>query len=138
MRYQVVVADDWKQLTQQLTNLTGKQPLPARWTFGNFSSRFGYHSEQEARNVVSEFRKQQIPLDAIVFDLYWFGKDIQGTLGNFEFFRDSFPNGEQMIADFRKQNVKTVLITEPFVLTTSKNWQEADQKKILGFHNFFL
>lgn len=132
MRYQVVVADDWKQLTQQLTNLTGKQPLPARWTFGNFSSRFGYHSEQEARNVVSEFRKQQIPLDAIVFDLYWFGKDIQGTLGNFEFFRDSFPNGEQMIADFRKQNVKTVLITEPFVLTTSKNWQEADQKKILG------
>ena len=132
MRYQVVVADDWKQLTEQLTNLTGRQPLPARWTLGNFSSRFGYHSEQEARAVVNEFRKQQIPLDAIVFDLYWFGRDIQGTLGNFEFFRDSFPNGEQMIADFRKQNVKTVLITEPFVLTTSKNWQAADQKKILG------
>lgn len=37
-----------------------------------------------------------------------------------------------MIADFRKQNVKTVLITEPFVLTTSKNWQEANQKRILG------
>ena len=132
MRYQVIVADDWKQLTEQLTNLTGKQPLPARWTLGNFSSRFGYHSEQEARAVVNEFRKQQIPLDAIVFDLYWFGKDIQGTLGNFEFYRDSFPNGEQMIADFRKQNVKSVLITEPFVLTTSKNWQAADQKKILG------
>ncbi len=132
MRYQVIVADDWKQLTEQLTNLTGRQPLPARWTLGNFSSRFGYHSEQEARAVVNEFRKQQIPLDAIVFDLYWFGKDIQGTLGNFEFFRDSFPNGEQMIADFRNQNVRTVLITEPFVLTTSKNWQEADQKRILG------
>ncbi|MFM6946302.1 MAG: TIM-barrel domain-containing protein [Flavobacteriales bacterium] len=132
MRYQVIVADDWKKLTEQLTILTGRQPLPARWTLGNFSSRFGYHSEQEARAVVNEFRKQQIPLDAIVFDLYWFGKDIQGTLGNFEFFRDSFPNGEQMIADFRKQNVKTVLITEPFVLTTSKNWQEANQKKILG------
>ncbi|MFM8597027.1 MAG: TIM-barrel domain-containing protein [Flavobacteriales bacterium] len=132
MRYQVIVADDWKQLTEQLTNLTGRQPLPARWTLGNFSSRFGYHSEQEARAVVNEFRKQQIPLDAIVFDLYWFGKDIQGTLGNFEFFRDSFPNGEQMIADFRKQNVKTVLITEPFVLTTSKKWNEADQMKILG------
>ena len=132
MRYQVIVADDWKQLTEQLTNLTGKQTLPARWTLGNFSSRFGYHSEQEARSVVNEFRKQLIPLDAIVFDLYWFGRDIQGTLGNFEFYRDSFPNGEQMIADFRKQNVKTVLITEPFVLTTSKNWQAADQKKILG------
>ena len=132
MRYQVVFSDNWKDLTTSLTSLLGRQPLPARWTLGNFSSRFGYHSEAEAKNVVAEFKKQQIPLDAIVFDLYWFGKDIQGTLGNFEFFRDSFPNGEQMIADFKSQNVKTVLITEPFVLTTSKKWQEADQYKLLG------
>ncbi|MFM7006687.1 MAG: TIM-barrel domain-containing protein [Flavobacteriales bacterium] len=132
LRYQVIFSDDWKDLTTSLTALLGHQPLPARWTLGNFSSRFGYHSETEAKQVVAEFKKQQIPLDAIVFDLYWFGKDIQGTLGNFEFFRDSFPNGEQMIADFRSQNVKTVLITEPFVLTTSKNWKEADQYKLLG------
>lgn len=132
MRYQVIFSDNWKDLTTSLTTLLGRQPLPARWTLGNFSSRFGYHSEAEAKNVVAEFKKQQIPLDAIVFDLYWFGKDIQGTLGNFEFFRDSFPNGEQMIADFKSQNVKTVLITEPFVLTTSKTWQEADQYKLLG------
>ena len=132
LRYQVVFSDNWKDLTSSLTALLGRQPLPARWTLGNFASRFGYHSETEAQRVVAEFRKQQIPLDAIVFDLYWFGKDIQGTLGNFEFFRDSFPNGERMIADFRSQNVKTILITEPFVLTTSKKWQEADRLKLLG------
>jgi oligosaccharide 4-alpha-D-glucosyltransferase len=132
LRYQVIFSDDWKDLSYHLTSLLGRQPMPARWTLGNFSSRFGYHSEQEARMVVDEFRKEQIPLDAIVFDLYWFGKDIQGTLGNFEFYRDSFPNGEQMISDFREQNVKTILITEPFVLTTSKNWQVADKQKLLG------
>lgn len=132
MRYQVVFSDNWKDLTTSLTALLGRQPMPARWTLGNFSSRFGYHSEAEAKQVVAAFKKEQIPLDAIVFDLYWFGKDIQGTLGNFEFYRDSFPNGEQMIADFRSQNVKTVLITEPFVLTTSKTWKEAEQKKLLG------
>lgn len=132
MRYQVIFSDNWKDLTTSLTTLLGRQPLPARWTLGNFSSRFGYHSEAEAKQVVAEFKKQQIPLDAIVFDLYWFGKDIQGTLGNFEFFKDSFPNGVQMIGDFKSQNVKTILITEPFVLTTSKTWQEADQYKLLG------
>lgn len=132
MRYQVIFSDHCKDLTTSLTALLGRQPLPARWTLGNFSSRFGYHSETEAQQVVAAFRKEQIPLDAIVFDLYWFGKDIQGTLGNFEFFRDSFPNGEQMIADFRSQNVKTVLITEPFVLTTSRTWKDAEQKKLLG------
>jgi alpha-glucosidase (family GH31 glycosyl hydrolase) len=132
MRYQVIAADNWKNLSENMTALLGHQPLPARWTLGNFASRFGYHSEQEARAVVSAFQKEQIPLDAIIFDLYWFGKDIQGTLGNLDFYRDSFPNGEQMIADFRSQNIKTILITEPFILTTSKKWPEADRYKLLG------
>jgi len=130
--YQVIIGDDWKDLTKEYTYLTGRQPLPPRWLFGNFASRFGYHSEQEARNVVQQYKDEKIPLDAIVFDLYWFGKDIQGTLGNFSFYRDSFPNGEQMVFDFRKQNVKTVLITEPFVLTTSAKWKEAVDQQVLA------
>lgn len=134
--YQVVVGDDWKDLLKEYTFLTGRQPMPPRWAFGNFASRFGYHSEAEARNVVDQFRKDSIPLDAIIFDLYWFGKDIQGTLGNLEFYKDSFPSPEKMISDFRSQNVKTVLITEPFILTTSKKWQEAVDKKLLGMNDF--
>ncbi|MFM8242746.1 MAG: TIM-barrel domain-containing protein, partial [Crocinitomicaceae bacterium] len=130
--YQVIIGEDWKDLTKEYTYLTGRQPLPPRWMFGNFASRFGYHSEQEARNVVQKYKDEKIPLDAIIFDLYWFGKDIQGTLGNLTFYRDSFPNGEQMIFDFRKENVKTVLITEPFILTTSSKWKEAVEKEILA------
>ena len=130
--YQVIVGDDWKDLLSEYTNLTGHQPMPPRWAFGNFASRFGYHSEAEARNVVNQFRKDSIPLDAIIFDLYWFGKEIQGTLGNFSFYTDSFPHPKEMITDFKDQGVKTVLITEPFILITSKKWQEASDKKILG------
>ncbi len=130
--YQVIVGDDWKDLLAEYTNLTGHQPLPPRWVFGNFASRFGYHSEEEARNVVNQFRKDSIPLDAIIFDLYWFGKEIQGTLGNLSFYTDSFPHPKEMISDFKNQGVKTVLITEPFILTTSKKWQEVSDKKLLG------
>ena len=129
--YQVIAADNWKELVTSYTSLTGRQPLPPRWAFGNFASRFGYHSEQEARTVVSKFKADSIPLDAIVFDLYWFGTTIQGTLGNFEFHRDSFPNPKQMISDFKNTGVKTVLITEPFILTTSKTWEETKAKKLL-------
>ena len=130
--YQVIVGDDWKDLLSEYTDLTGHQPMPPRWAFGNFASRFGYHSEAEARNVVNQFRKDSIPLDAIIFDLYWFGKEIQGTLGNLAFDTDSFPHPKEMINDFKNQGVKTVLITEPFILTTSKKWQEAVDKQILG------
>lgn len=130
--YQVIIGEDWKDLTKEYTYLTGRQPLPPRWMFGNFASRFGYHSEEEARNVVQMYKDENIPLDAIIFDLYWFGKDIQGTLGNLSFYRDSFPNAEQMIFDFRKENIKTVLITEPFILTTSSKWKEAVEKEVLA------
>ncbi len=130
--YQVIVGDDWKDLVENETALLGRQPMPPRWMFGNFASRFGYHSQAEAEKVVEKFRKDSIPLDAIIFDLYWFGKEIQGTLGNLEFYKDSFPNPQKMITDFKAKNVKTVLITEPFILTTSKKWEEAKQKNLLG------
>ncbi|KAF2514823.1 DUF4968 domain-containing protein [Flavobacterium salilacus subsp. salilacus] len=123
--YQVVAADDWYKLMESYTQLTGRQPMPARWTLGNFASRFGYHSEKEVRDVVQKFREEKIPLDAIVLDLYWFGKEMKGTMGNLMFLRDSFPTPEGMMAGLKRQNVKTVVITEPFILTTSKRWQEA-------------
>ena len=130
--YQVIVGDSWTDLISNYTNLTGKQPLPARWTLGNFSSRFGYHTQEEVEKTIKKFEDDQIPVDAIILDLYWFGKTVQGTMGNLDWDKESFPNPEKMIADLNAKGVKTVLITEPFVLTTSKKWQEAVDKKVLA------
>ncbi|KAA1244409.1 TIM-barrel domain-containing protein [Aquimarina sp. RZ0] len=130
--YQVIVGDHWKDLMDEYTDLTGKQPLPPRWVFGNFASRFGYHSEKETKDIVARFKKDSIPLDAIILDIYWFGKEIKGHMGNLEFLKDSFPNPKEMINDFKKEGIKTILITEPFVLSTSKKWEEAVAKKILA------
>ena len=130
--YQVIAGDGWQDVMSSYTSLTGRQPLPPRWTFGNFASRFGYHSEAETRAVVDKFIEEKIPLDAVVLDLYWFGKEVKGTMGNLAWDRDSFPNPEGMMADLAKKGVKTVVITEPFVLTTSKRWQEAVDRKVLA------
>jgi alpha-glucosidase (family GH31 glycosyl hydrolase) len=133
--YQVIVGDSWEDLMFNYTDLTGRQPLPPRWALGNFSSRFGYHSQAEVMNTIAAFKRDSIPVDAIILDLYWFGKEIQGTMGNLEFFTDSFPDPQKMISDLSKMGVKTVLITEPFILTTSSKWKEAVDKKILATDN---
>jgi alpha-glucosidase (family GH31 glycosyl hydrolase) len=130
--YYVVAGNSWLHLTEQYTRLTGTQPLPPRWAFGNFSSRFGYHSQAETEATVKKFQKENIPLDAVIIDIYWFGKDIKGTMGNLQWYADSFPNPEKMIRRFSKKGVKTILVTEPFILTTSKRWQEAVDEKILA------
>lgn len=130
--YQVIVGDSWLDMIDNYTDLTGKQPLPPRWALGNFSSRFGYHSQTEVEATVDAFNKEQIPVDAIILDLYWFGKEIKGTMGNLQIDRDSFPDFEGMVSRLKSKGVKTVLITEPFILTTSKRWQEAVDKDVLA------
>lgn len=130
--YQIIVGDSWTDMIDNYTDLTGKQPLPPRWALGNFSSRFGYHSQKEVKETVQKFREEQIPLDAIIIDIFWFGKDIKGHMGNLEFLKDSFPNPTQMIKDLKSDHVNTILVTEPFVLTTSKRWQEAVDTDVLA------
>ena len=130
--YQIIAGDDWKELIENYVSLTGFQPLIPRWALGNFSSRFGYHSQKETIETIAKFQKEEIPVDAIILDLYWFGKEMKGTMGNFEFEKDSFPDPKKMISDLKEKGVKTILITEPFVLTTSKKWNDAVENDILG------
>ncbi|MEW7847720.1 TIM-barrel domain-containing protein [Massilia aurea] len=130
--YQVVAGETWDAVMAGYTDLTGRQPLPPRWAFGNFASRFGYKTEAETRAIVAKFAQEKIPLDAVVLDLYWFGKTVQGTMGNMDWDRDTFPHAEKMMADFKAKGVKTVVITEPFVLTTSNRWQDAVARNVLA------
>lgn len=131
-RYQIIADDNWEGIVQNYTRLTGLQPLPPRWALGNFSSRFGYQSQQEVMDTIEKFRKEEIPVDAVILDLFWFGKEIQGTMGNLAFDLDSFPDPKRMIRELADDGVKTILITEPFILTTSDRWDEAVENDILA------
>jgi oligosaccharide 4-alpha-D-glucosyltransferase len=123
--YLVLAGDDYPALIENYTDVTGRQPLPPRWAFGNFASRFGYRTEKQARNVVRRFQRHKIPLDTIVLDIYWFGPDVQGHMGNLDWDRNAWPNAEDMIADFARDGIKTIVVTEPFILSTSKRWDDA-------------
>jgi oligosaccharide 4-alpha-D-glucosyltransferase len=130
--YQVFTGYSWNDIISNLSEFTGKQPLPPRWAFGNFSSRFGYHSQDEVEKTIQKFQENKIPVDAIILDLYWFGKEVKGTMGNLDWDKDNFPNPTKMISNLNKKGVKTVLITEPFILTTSSKWQDAVDNNILA------
>lgn len=130
--YIVAVAKDYPELVEEIVTVTGKQPLPPLWALGNFSSRFGYRTEQETRDTIKAFKQQDIPVDAIVLDLYWFGPDIKGHMGNLNWDKNAWPQPEKMIADLREQGIKTIVITEPFILTGSSEWQSAVENQALA------
>jgi len=130
-RYQVIASHDNYALLRDYTALTGRQTPPPLWALGNFASRFGYRSAREVLDVVEKYEKAQVPLDAVILDLYWFGKTIQGTMGNLAFDLDSFPNPKQFLQTLLDKNIQPIVITEPFILTSSSRWQEALDRDIL-------
>lgn len=132
MAYLVFSGDTYPELIKNYVEVTGKQPMPPRWALGNYASRFGYRSEQEVRDTVNKFIELDFPLDALVLDLYWFGKDIKGHMGNLDWDYDAFPTPKKMMADIKAKGVNTILITEPFVLSTSKRWDHARKNEALA------
>jgi len=132
LAYIVFSGESYPELIQNYVDVTGKQPLPPRWAFGNYASRFGYRSEAEVRATVDKFIDLDFPLDALVLDLYWFGKDIQGHMGNLTWDKAVFPTPTKMMADIKAKGVNTVLITEPFILTSSKKWSDAVNNNALA------
>ena len=132
MAYLLVAGESWPDLAGQIANLTGHQPLLPRWALGNVASRMGYHSQAEVESVVAGFRRDRIPLDAIVLDLFWFGPSIFGSMGNLDWDRAAFPAPEKMMETLRRRGVQTILITEPLVLKESKNWANAVSNRVLA------
>jgi alpha-glucosidase (family GH31 glycosyl hydrolase) len=116
-------------ITSNFTMLTGRQPLPPRWALGYISSRYGYKSEREISDVVNKTQQEGIPLDAVVFDLYWYKDDT--LMGNHNWYRDSFPDPRKMLANLLNKNIKVVTISETFITKKSENFKAAVAQHLL-------
>jgi oligosaccharide 4-alpha-D-glucosyltransferase len=129
-RYYVIAGTDFPSISESYTRLTGRQTLPPRWALGNLQSRMAYRNQKETDSIVTLMRAKDFPVDAVILDFYWFGDSIQGHLGNLDWYRKAWPDPEGMIAKFRKQGIKTILITEPYVIDTVANHSDAAAKGV--------
>ncbi|GAA3917833.1 TIM-barrel domain-containing protein [Hymenobacter algoricola] len=128
--YFIIAGSSYAEILDRYTRLTGRQPLPPRWALGLVQSRFGYRSQLETEQVARRMRRNNFPLDALVLDLYWFGttKD----QGNLEWDYRAFPKPATMMRRLDSAGVKTVLISEPYVMRNSRNDAEVRARELVG------
>ena len=131
-KYFFIAGNDFKEISEQWGKLTGTQPLPPLWALGNLQSRMGYRSQKEVENIAGLMRKKDFPLDAMIIDLYWFGDTIIGTMGRLEWDKKHWPKPEKMMENLKDDGIKTVLITEPYIIDTLKNFYEGDSLGIFA------
>lgn len=113
LSYYVVMGQHIGQVLEHYTHLTGRQPLPPRWALGYLQSRYGYENEAQARDIVRQMRSADLPMDALILDLYWFGGF--GKMGNLSWDNARWPDPARMISDLKAQGIQTVLITQPYI-----------------------
>lgn len=119
--YYFIGGGDMSAVLENYTALTGRADMPPYWAMGYITSRYGYESRTEAENVITRIKELGIPLDGIVFDLFWQGTSPAG-MGNLAWNNSTFPNHQEMMQQFRDKGVHTLCITEPFFTSNCANY----------------
>ena len=69
--YFMAYGHDYKGALNSFTKFAGKVPLPPRYTFGYWWSRYWSYSDQDFRDLISNFQRLDLPLDVLVIDMDW-------------------------------------------------------------------
>ncbi len=119
---------DFKTILNEYTEITGKSPVPPKWSFGLWMSKCRYESRKEVEEVTDKLRKLEIPCDVIHLDSAWEKSCLKRTSSAFDYEWDeaAFPSPEEMTEDLREKGFKLSLATCPYVTReTGKVYKEA-------------
>lgn len=110
MDYYVITGENMAEVIGGYTWLTGRVPLPMRWTLGYHQCRWSYKTEAEVRQLAADFRRYEIPCDAIYFDI-----DYMDGYRVFTWNKENFTDPDRLIADLKEQGFQAVTIIDPGV-----------------------
>ena len=110
LNYYFFYGPSLKKILSRYTELTGRMPMPPVWALGNQQSRWSYYPDTMAEEVVSEYRKRDLPLDVLHLDI-----DYMQNYRVFTWDRDRFPNPKAFSEKLAKQGVRLVTIVDPGV-----------------------
>lgn len=107
-----------RKAVSQYTRLTGRQELPPFWALGYITSKYGYKTAAETNGVIDTLKMKGYPVDGVVLDLYWYGKE--EDMGRLEWEPQQWGDHKKMLADLKERGVNTVIISQPYVLRNGK------------------
>jgi alpha-glucosidase len=117
---------DYKQALGDFVRVAGRIPLPPRFAFGVWWSRYWAYSDQELDELVRGFRENDTPLDVLVIDMDWHisqeqlkamgEKDQSGyQLGwtGYTWNKDLFPDPDAFLKKIHEEGLKTTMNLHP-------------------------
>ena len=106
--YYFIAGHDLTDIVSGYTYLTGTTPLPQLWALGYQQSRWGYECAEDINYVVDNYRKEQIPLDVIHFDI-----DYMDHYKVFTWDEKTYEPKGKLFESLKERGVKPVTIIDP-------------------------
>ena len=97
-----------RKILEHYTSLTGRMPLPPRWSLGYQQSRCSYYPQEQVMFIANTFRAKRIPLDGIVLDA-----DYLHVYQPFRINRERFPDMRRLAATLRDMNIELTASVNP-------------------------
>lgn len=121
----LITAPDPQLVVQRFAQLTGTMELPPLWALGYHQTRWSYKDEAHYRAIAKRMRAENIPCDALHFDI-----DYMDGFRVFTWDYDKFPDPHQLLTDLSKDGFKSVAIVDPGIKVDAHYpaYQEAKEK----------
>ncbi len=112
--YFMAYGNDYKTALKDFTTLAGKIPLPPRYAFGYWWSRWWAYSEHEFKQLIKDFEDYRIPLEVLVIDMDWhYTDEAHGGWTGWTWNEWLFPNHRKFLNYLRDKNLKVTLNLHP-------------------------
>ncbi|MEN5232392.1 glycoside hydrolase family 31 protein [Sphingobacterium faecium] len=117
MQYYYIHGPNMMDVVKRYHSITGTHFMPPLWGIGYHQCRWSYYPEQNVRDVTAEFRKREIPCDAIYLDI-----DYMDGYRCFTWNKQYFPDPKKMISDLAANGFKTVVMIDPGIKVDENYW----------------
>lgn len=113
--YFMAYGHDYKGALNSYTKFAGKVPLPPRYTFGYWWSRYWSYSDQDFRDLMSNFQRFDLPLDVLVIDMDWhpISAEAGGGWTGWDWNERLFPDYKAFLKYLDAQGVKATMNLHP-------------------------
>ncbi|MCQ2319756.1 MAG: glycoside hydrolase family 31 protein [Bacteroidales bacterium] len=112
--YFMAYGHDYKQALKDFTVFAGQVPLPPRYAFGYWWSRYWSYSDKEVRDLVRKLGQYDIPLDVLVIDMDWhYTEKGKGAWTGWTWNKKLFPDYPRLLADLDAKGIRTTLNLHP-------------------------
>lgn len=127
---------DYKQALGDYIKVAGRIPMPPRFAFGSWWSRYWAYTDEELKSLVTQFGIYSIPLDVLVVDMDWhqtfdlrWSRNVRDQAGEtkgwtgYTWDTTLFPYHQEFLNWVHERGLKTVLNLHP--ASGIQPWEES-------------